>query len=129
MSLTSGWAQSSAVCYGHAKRCNVAFHKCLAKAKRPSRREINISAYRTGLIIFARPDQLRTLRLYALLQNMNKVSLSPCNRKCKLTRDDNVCSGCGRTIDEIVEWGNATAARQTEIAARASGRLTTGFAD
>ncbi|MFN3619708.1 DUF1289 domain-containing protein [Sphingorhabdus sp.] len=60
---------------------------------------------------------------------MNKVSLSPCNRNCKLTRYDNICAGCGRTIDEIVEWGNANAARQIEIAALASGRFTSRFED
>ncbi|WP_375422526.1 DUF1289 domain-containing protein [uncultured Sphingomonas sp.] len=29
---------------------------------------------------------------------------SPCNQVCTLDADD-VCAGCGRTIDEIASWG------------------------
>ena len=34
-----------------------------------------------------------------------------------------VCSGCGRTIGEIAEWGSATASRQHEIVRRSSARM------
>ena len=49
---------------------------------------------------------------------------SPCKANCKLEVESSVCTGCGRTIDEIGEWANATALRQIEISNRASGRLT-----
>ena len=31
---------------------------------------------------------------------------SPCVRNCCLDRQD-VCIGCGRTVEEIVRWGDA----------------------
>lgn len=31
---------------------------------------------------------------------------SPCVRNCCLDRQD-VCIGCGRTVDEIIRWGDA----------------------
>ena len=31
---------------------------------------------------------------------------SPCVRNCCLDRKD-VCIGCGRTVDEIIRWGDA----------------------
>jgi predicted Fe-S protein YdhL (DUF1289 family) len=31
---------------------------------------------------------------------------SPCVRNCCLDKQD-VCLGCGRTIDEIIRWGDA----------------------
>ena len=46
---------------------------------------------------------------------------SPCTGVCTLDRHE-VCVGCGRTIDEIAEWGAASAERQNEIAAAAEKR-------
>ncbi|WP_411290240.1 DUF1289 domain-containing protein [Sphingorhabdus sp.] len=48
---------------------------------------------------------------------------SPCKGHCKLNVKSRFCSGCGRTMDEIGEWGSASALRQIEITNRASGRL------
>lgn len=36
---------------------------------------------------------------------------SPCNDVCTLN-DDQVCIGCGRTMDEIVAWSAMTAEQQ-----------------
>ena len=38
---------------------------------------------------------------------------SPCQNICVL--QDNICIGCGRTDDEIVEWYTATDDRKIEI--------------
>jgi predicted Fe-S protein YdhL (DUF1289 family) len=46
---------------------------------------------------------------------------SPCTEKCKLDTTANVCTGRGRTLAEIVEWGSATASRQHEILNRIAG--------
>jgi predicted Fe-S protein YdhL (DUF1289 family) len=35
----------------------------------------------------------------------NRNSLSPCVDVCTLDHARNVCTGCLRTIDEIVAWG------------------------
>ena len=37
---------------------------------------------------------------------------SPCVRNCCLD-DDNVCLGCGRSLDEIVAWSTADDDRET----------------
>lgn len=43
--------------------------------------------------------------------------LSPCVDICVLDRDRRVCTGCGRTLDEIARWGSMTdAARRTVMA-------------
>ncbi|MBP6379273.1 MAG: DUF1289 domain-containing protein [Sphingorhabdus sp.] len=48
---------------------------------------------------------------------------SPCKEICKLDRSASVCTGCGRTLGEIAEWGSATASRQHEIVRRSSARM------
>ena len=47
---------------------------------------------------------------------------SPCTGVCQLAAQ-NVCRGCGRTLDEIAEWGSADEARQRQIVAAARARL------
>ena len=47
---------------------------------------------------------------------------SPCMRNCCLD-DDNVCMGCGRTLQEIVAWGTAGDADKATILARSRERL------
>ncbi|MEO8723173.1 MAG: DUF1289 domain-containing protein [Sphingobium sp.] len=42
---------------------------------------------------------------------------SPCNRLCTLDRND-VCIGCGRTMDEIIDWANMTDEERRAIMAR-----------
>ncbi|MEH6563717.1 MAG: DUF1289 domain-containing protein [Halopseudomonas sp.] len=46
---------------------------------------------------------------------------SPCVRRCCLDGDQ--CLGCGRMMSEILEWANASDARQCEIIAAAGERL------
>jgi predicted Fe-S protein YdhL (DUF1289 family) len=48
---------------------------------------------------------------------------SPCQKICKLEPGASVCTGCGRTLGEIAEWGRATASRQQEIVRRSSARM------
>ncbi|MBA4040451.1 DUF1289 domain-containing protein [Sphingorhabdus pulchriflava] len=48
---------------------------------------------------------------------------SPCQQICTLDASSSVCTGCGRTIGEIAEWGRATASRQQEIVRRSSARM------
>lgn len=48
---------------------------------------------------------------------------SPCKAICKLDTNASVCTGCGRTLGEIAEWGTATAKRQHEIVWRALVRM------
>ncbi len=61
---------------------------------------------------------------------------SPCISICRMDAalgdeadrgSGGLCTGCLRTIDEIVEWGGATNARKRAIVAAAAGRrLTAG---
>jgi predicted Fe-S protein YdhL (DUF1289 family) len=48
---------------------------------------------------------------------------SPCVRNCCLDARD-VCLGCGRSIDEILEWGSATPQRRRVVLHLARERLT-----
>jgi len=47
---------------------------------------------------------------------------SPCVRNCCLDEHD-ICLGCGRTLEEITEWGGADDTRRRVILARAARRL------
>lgn len=47
---------------------------------------------------------------------------SPCVRNCCLD-DANVCMGCGRSLQEIVQWGTASDADKTAILTRSRERL------
>lgn len=42
--------------------------------------------------------------------------LSPCVKNCCLDKQD-VCLGCGRTVDEIIRWGDASEDEKLEILA------------
>jgi predicted Fe-S protein YdhL (DUF1289 family) len=53
---------------------------------------------------------------------VNAAVPSPCTSVCTLGRDD-ICTGCGRSLSEIAEWGAATPARQRAIALAAGLRL------
>ncbi|PHR20298.1 MAG: DUF1289 domain-containing protein [Sphingopyxis sp.] len=54
---------------------------------------------------------------------MTERPISPCKDICALDASGSVCTGCGRTVAEIAEWGSATASRQHEIVRRSSARL------
>jgi predicted Fe-S protein YdhL (DUF1289 family) len=47
---------------------------------------------------------------------------SPCTGTCRLDAQE-ICVGCGRTLDEIMDWRSAGEARQHEIVAAARERL------
>ena len=47
---------------------------------------------------------------------------SPCRRQCCLD-DQDICLGCGRVLQEILDWGNADMARKRAICAAAEARL------
>ncbi|HEV7288880.1 DUF1289 domain-containing protein [Sphingomonas sp.] len=46
---------------------------------------------------------------------------SPCIGVCRM-RDDDVCEGCLRTLDEIAEWSVASDARRSAILRRIAAR-------
>jgi hypothetical protein len=46
---------------------------------------------------------------------------SPCVRNCCLD-ENNVCMGCGRSLDEIVAWGTANDTDKAAILARSRER-------
>jgi uncharacterized protein len=54
---------------------------------------------------------------------------SPCKKVCKLNSSGSSCTSCGRTLNEIAEWGNADAARQHEIIKQSSMRLKSKMPD
>lgn len=47
---------------------------------------------------------------------------SPCNQICVLDAEQ-VCMGCGRSRDEIGQWGEASIELQLQIVERAQRRL------
>jgi len=51
------------------------------------------------------------------------VIKSPCTGICALDPVRDWCSGCGRTIDEIAEWGTANEERQRAIVTALADRL------
>lgn len=46
---------------------------------------------------------------------------SPCVRRCCLD-DHDICLGCGRTLDEILAWGEASAEARRAIILAAQAR-------
>lgn len=53
---------------------------------------------------------------------------SPCIEYCKVNNDD-ICIGCGRTIDEIARYARASKAEKERINERAANRLQTIYCD
>jgi predicted Fe-S protein YdhL (DUF1289 family) len=47
---------------------------------------------------------------------------SPCVRRCTLDAED-LCVGCGRTLDEILAWAGAPTDRKIAICSAAASRL------
>ena len=43
---------------------------------------------------------------------------SPCKKICQLTNTTKICTGCGRTIDEIVRWSKMTQYERDKIMKR-----------
>ncbi|WP_163831317.1 DUF1289 domain-containing protein [Spartinivicinus ruber] len=49
------------------------------------------------------------------------TTTSPCVRNCCLD-NNNICIGCFRSLDEILEWHRASEARRKQILANAKAR-------
>ncbi len=49
---------------------------------------------------------------------------SPCVQTCTLNIDD-ICIGCGRTIDEIAAWGSMSVAARRAVLATLPQRIAT----
>jgi hypothetical protein len=47
---------------------------------------------------------------------------SPCRRQCCLD-DHDICIGCGRSLQDILDWGAADAQRRRQICQAAEARL------
>ena len=47
---------------------------------------------------------------------------SPCIRNCCLDEQD-ICLGCGRTIEEIIRWGDASDEEKEKILADSKERI------
>ncbi|MDO7833943.1 DUF1289 domain-containing protein [Sphingobium sp. HBC34] len=49
---------------------------------------------------------------------MDTPLVSPCRNLCALDRARQTCTGCGRTIDEIVHWRSMTDADRAAVMKR-----------
>lgn len=45
---------------------------------------------------------------------------SPCRKLCALDPATRICTGCGRTLDEIARWSSMSDAERAAVAARLS---------
>ena len=50
------------------------------------------------------------------------MSMSPCTKNCSLNTSTNICEGCGRTLDEIIEWTRMMDPEKQEVIDRLSGQ-------
>ncbi|WP_413243536.1 DUF1289 domain-containing protein [Pseudomonas sp.] len=62
------------------------------------------------------------LRPDAAPERVVSVVASPCVRQCCLD-DGDMCLGCGRLLNEILDWGSADDARRRAICHSAQARL------
>ncbi|RYY76128.1 MAG: DUF1289 domain-containing protein [Gammaproteobacteria bacterium] len=51
----------------------------------------------------------------------SSASLSPCVRDCCLN-DDDICMGCGRSLEEITQWSASTKEDKEKILLRSADR-------
>ena len=56
------------------------------------------------------------------MSSERSLPASPCQRKCCLDEQD-ICLGCGRSMQEILDWGQAGSARREQISQAAEARL------
>lgn len=49
-----------------------------------------------------------------------------CVGRCSHNVGDAICRGCGRTVDEVREWGRFSDAEKLAVKARAAARLAGG---
>jgi predicted Fe-S protein YdhL (DUF1289 family) len=50
---------------------------------------------------------------------------SPCTKVCTVDPRSGLCRGCGRTLDEIAQWGSLSEAQRLHIMAQLPQRLET----
>lgn len=50
---------------------------------------------------------------------------SPCINVCVMDAESRLCTGCGRTIDEIAQWSAMSASRRREVIATLPERIET----
>jgi predicted Fe-S protein YdhL (DUF1289 family) len=67
-------------------------------------------------------DDRRSGRWRAIPLPSEDPDASPCVRRCTLDERD-LCIGCGRTLDEILEWSAAPTRRKVQIRSEAIARL------
>jgi hypothetical protein len=48
---------------------------------------------------------------------------TPCIQICRLDPQSGLCTGCGRTLDEITRWGEISEEERLALIAVARGRL------
>ena len=48
------------------------------------------------------------------------MSISPCTKNCSLNTSTKICEGCGRSINEIVEWTKMTDEEKQQVMDRLS---------
>jgi uncharacterized protein len=48
---------------------------------------------------------------------------SPCNKICEIHAPTGLCIGCGRTLDEIANWANASERERAAIVAQLPTRI------
>jgi uncharacterized protein len=46
---------------------------------------------------------------------MTKGPPSPCTRQCTLNPDTNICMGCYRTLEEILDWAKLSAREKQAV--------------
>jgi predicted Fe-S protein YdhL (DUF1289 family) len=57
------------------------------------------------------------------MSTVEAVIKTPCNRICVLHPTLRLCTGCGRTLDEIARWIALTDAERSQIVAQLPARL------
>jgi uncharacterized protein len=55
------------------------------------------------------------LMLAELARDPAHLVPSPCVSVCRMNPDDGLCSGCLRTIDEIIAWGRMGEAAKRQV--------------
>ena len=48
--------------------------------------------------------------------------MSPCTKNCSLNTSTNIYEGCGRTLEEIIEWTRMMDQEKQEVMDRLSGK-------
>ena len=53
----------------------------------------------------------------------NKPDSSPCIGRCSHNVGDDICKGCGRTVDEVLYWNTYPSEKKIEVKQVAAGRI------